>query len=244
MKHLISIMMLFISALTLQAQQYSGMSGLIHVPSAEMDSVGDARIGAHFLHKYFTPNTDSFTEYPGGNKINTFDAYISLTPFWWMEIGYAMTFERRRMTPDDRVRHMKDRHFSVKLNPLREGRWWPAVACGIQDVYSFGSRDHVGLYSNYYIAATKHLDMRGHRLGFTAVYRYYDRSYNRRWNGVVGGITYSPSFAPNWRAIVEWTGCAVNFGIDCLLWRHILLQASLQDGKYPSAGLCYKVNLF
>lgn len=237
-------MMIFLSALTLPAQQYSGMSGLIHVPSAEMDSVGDARIGAHFLHKKFTPNAADFTEYPGGNKINTFDAYISLTPFWWVEIGYAMTFERWRETPDSRLRHMKDRHFSLKLNPLREGRWWPAVAVGVQDIYSFGSKDNVGLYSNYYIAATKHLNLRGGRLGFTAVYRHFDRSYNHRWNGLVGGITYSPSFARNLRAIVEWTGSNVNFGFDCLLWRHILVQASLQDGKYPSAGLCYKVNLF
>lgn len=31
------------------AQQYTGMSGLIHVPSADMGEEGEARAGVHFL---------------------------------------------------------------------------------------------------------------------------------------------------------------------------------------------------
>lgn len=41
------------------AQQYTGMSGLIHVPSADMDEVGVARIGAHLQHSeaYYRMNS-------------------------------------------------------------------------------------------------------------------------------------------------------------------------------------------
>ena len=39
------------------AQQYTGLSGLLHVPSAEMNHEGDAFIGLHFLNKAMTPDT-------------------------------------------------------------------------------------------------------------------------------------------------------------------------------------------
>lgn len=64
------------------------------------------------------------------------------------------------------------------------------------------------------------------------------------WNGVVGGITYRPSFARNLRAIAEYTGNEINVGADYLLWKHLFLQATLQDGKYFSGGVCFCVNLF
>jgi len=246
MKQILTFLILLIP-LIIHAQQYSGMSGLIHVPSAEMDSAGDARIGAHYLDKHMLPNHPSFMI--DGKKYNTFDTYISLTPFWWLEVGLTLTFEKGNPTKDGKLTDtdkflQKDRYFAVKLNPLREGKYHPALAIGIQDCFSSTNKTHTGIFTNYYLALTKHLDIREQELSFNIVYRHYSNDYNRRWNGVIGGITYRPSFAKNWHAIVEWTGCDINMGIDCLLWRHLLLQASLQEGRYPSAGICYKVNLF
>ncbi|MBD9094588.1 MAG: hypothetical protein EGQ20_18980, partial [Bacteroides oleiciplenus] len=80
--------------------------------------------------------------------------------------------------------------------------------------------------------------------GIHAAYRKWKRDYNRKWNGLVGGITYQPSFARNFRVIAEYTGDDINVGADCLLWKHLLLQASLQDGKYFSGGICFQMNLF
>lgn len=57
------------------------------------------------------------------------------------------------------------------------------------------------------------------------------------------GITYRPSFARNLRVIAEYTENEINVGADCLLWRHLLLQISLQDGKYFSGGVCFCINL-
>lgn len=225
------------------AQQYSGMSGLIQVPSAEMDSEGDARIGAHFMHNKFLPESSQF-KFNGG--YNTYDFYLSITPFWWVEAGFTMTLMKGTQTgfiDNPNKYSQKDRYFSLKLNPIKEGKYCPAIVIGGQDFIDFRNKA-TSQFMNIYVAMTKHFNVKNQEFGATLVYRYYDKSYNHRWNGVVGGITYRPSFARNWRAIVEWTGCDVNFGVDCLLWRHLLLQASLQDGKYPSAGVCYKVNLF
>lgn len=42
---------------TIQAQEYTGITGMIHVPTAEMASEGDARIGVSFLNREFLPET-------------------------------------------------------------------------------------------------------------------------------------------------------------------------------------------
>ena len=34
------------------AQLYTGMSGLIHVPSAEMFEAGEAQIGAYYMNRF------------------------------------------------------------------------------------------------------------------------------------------------------------------------------------------------
>lgn len=235
-------------------QQYTGMSGMIHVPDAEMDSAGTARIGAHFLNKKFTPQQ---TFMFNGKHYHTYDAYISLTPFSWMEIGFTMTFFRKLYYNGVETHHKKDRYFSVKFQPLREkeGKWWPSVAIGANDFINSqiwkslevnpvdgGWND---IFRNYYVAATKHFDIRGHQIGVTLAYRYFatGRKYNH-WTGVVGGITYRPAFYRPLRFILEYAGRDVNFGADCLLWKHLLIRASLQRFKYFSGGLCYVVNLF
>lgn len=253
--------LLTLAPLRVVAQQYTGMSGLIHVPSADMDDAGEARIGVHFLNKKFTPNMGFLFE---GEKYNTLCHYLSITPFSWLEVGYTCTLQKARPINNDWVEldgkprlRGKDRYFSIKLQPLKEGKWWPAIAVGSNDPYSTGnprgtiyeglsSGDDSGkpqYFSNFYVAATKHFDLKGHKLGLHLAYRYWRRTYNRKWNGPVGGITYQPSFQQNLRLIVEYTGDDVNVGIDWKLWKHLLLQASLQNGKYFTGGLAFCLNL-
>ncbi len=231
------------------AQQYTGMSGLIHVPTAEMDKEGDARIGAHFLNREMTPDESYF--YSNGKKYHTFSHYISLTPFSWIEVGYTCTLLRKKSKPNDSsIGHygQKDRYFSLKLRPLKEGKWWPAIAVGCNDFWD--SRASVSgeggelYFGNLYVAASKHIDFGPHEVGVHVAYRHYRRDYNKKWDGAIGGITYRPPFARNLRVMAEYTGNEINAGVDCLLWRHLLLQVSLQDGKYFSGGLCFQMNLF
>lgn len=61
MKRIILILSLLLSAGVLKAQFYTGMSGLIHVPSADVYTEGDLRVGTYFLNKHFTPS-DAFID--------------------------------------------------------------------------------------------------------------------------------------------------------------------------------------
>lgn len=226
------------------AQQYTGLSGLIHVPSAEMNHEGDAFLGIHYMNKAMIPDTGFLFN---GAKYDTYDYYLALTPFRWIEFSYVCT--KRKSSADEQLwnYHRKDRSVSIKIRPLEEGRYHPAVAIGCND---FGTsafnknRSDVQLYFfNWYVAATKHFVFSGNELGVTLAYRQFYRKYNAKWNGLVGGITFRPAFFPQARAIAEYTGNEFILGLDAVLWRHLRLQASLKDFKYPNFGLCFQMNL-
>lgn len=242
----IAILTLAMIPLAGRAQQYTGISGLLHVPSADMHHEGDACIGIHYLNKNMLPDVGFLYN---NEKYNTYDYYLSITPYSWIELSYVCT-KRMDMVDGEPVYKRKDRNFSMKIRPLQEGKYWPAVAIGCNDVASSvasiitSNNDNVQLYfQNYYLATTKHFDLGGNELGVTLAYRYYTRDYNAKWNGIVGGVTFRPSFFPQARAIAEWTGNEFQIGIDALLFRHIFIQASLKDFKYPCVGLCFQTNL-
>ena len=242
----IAILTLAMIPLAGRAQQYTGISGLLHVPSADMHHEGDACIGIHYLNKNMLPDVGFLYN---NEKYNTYDYYLSITPYSWIELSYVCT-KRMDMVDGEPVYKRKDRNFSMKIRPLQEGKYWPAVAIGCNDVASSvasiitSNNDNVQLYfQNYYLATTKHFDLGGNELGVTLAYRYYTRDYNAKWNGIVGGVTFRPSFFPQARAIAEWTGNEFQIGIDALLFRHIFIQASLKDFKYPCVGICFQTNL-
>lgn len=235
---------LLIGITTGLAQQSLGTPGLIHVPSAEMDSAGVARVGAHYVDKSMVPDRMTCD----GEKFNSFTNYLSITPFSWIEIGYGYTLWKLHYNRDVNERtgfYTKDRYFSLRLRPLPEGKYWPAIVIGGNDVW--GSSDNgqssSNYYRNYYVAATKHLDLNGYLIGGHLVYRKWKREYNKKWDGIVGGITFQPAFYQPLRLIGEYDGDGINVGVDCEVFRYFLLQASLQKCKYISAGLCFRIGL-
>ena len=249
MKHLniiiIALMALWLLPQTGSAQQYTGTSGLIHIPSAEMHHEGDAFIGAHFLNKEMMPDTGFLYQ---GEKYNTFDYYLALTPFSWLEMSYVCT-ERIRSKNEQtgEIHWSKDRYASVKIQPLKEGKYHPAVAIGCNDIGTsifFKDKPDVQLYfMNWYVTATKNFDIGGNMLGVTLGYRHFFRNYNSKWNGIVGGVTFRPKFFPQGRLIAEYTGNEFLLGTDVLLWQHIRLQASLKNFKHFNGGISLQFNL-
>ena len=228
----------------LRAQQYTGTSGLIHIPSAEMHHEGDALIGGHYLNQHMMPDTGFIYN---GKKYNTFDYYLALTPFRWLELSYTCTERIRSMQGDEITKWSKDRYASVKIRPVEEGKYVPAIAIGCNDIGTSAfnaNRTNVQPYFlNAYIAATKHFAFSGNEVGVTLAYRRFYRGYNAKWNGIVGGVTFSPAFFPQGRVMAEYTGNEFLLGVEALLWRHLRLQASVKDFKYLNAGVCLQFNL-
>lgn len=238
------LLLVSLSSLSVRAQQYTGMGGLLHVPSAEMDSVGSIHFGVHALPEYMMPDGVLFE----GEKYASSNWYLSATPLRWLEVGYSFTLlkfhKNKRKTNPEVGFYSKDRYFSLRIQPLYEGRYWPAVVIGGNDVW--GQRDgdsHSFYFRNFYVAASKHIGFSLGEVGAHLAYRKWSRSYNKRWDGVVGGVTFRPSFFRPLRVVGEYDGDGFNVGADCLLLRYVQLQMSLMQCKYLSAGLGVRIVL-
>lgn len=247
MKHLkllIVLMLLWLLPQAGKAQQYTGISGLIHVPSGEMNHEGDAFIGVHFLNKNMMPDTGFLYL---GEKYHTYDYYVSLTPFSWLELSYVCTERIRSKDQQGNIQWSKDRYASVKIQPLKEGKYYPAVAIGCNDIWTsafYEDKPEVQLYfQNWYIVTTKHFNLSGNELGLTLAFRHYYRHYNAKWNGFVGGVSFRPAAFRQARFIAEYTGNDFLLGMDMLLWQHLRLQACLKDFESFYGGLCLQFNL-
>lgn len=240
MRRTLLIMLIFcFSRLFAVAQQSMGLPGLIHTPSADMDTAGVARVGAHYVPKVMVPDAFKFE----GEKYNSFTNYLSITPFRWIEVGYGYTLMKFRRNLQKEARtgfYSKDRQLSVRIQPLCEGRYWPSVVIGGNDVWGQSDEGKSGsnYYRNFFIAATKHITLGNNIIGTHLAYRKWKRDYNHKWNGLVGGLTFQPAFYHPLRAIAEWDGTEVNVGVDCRIFKYFLLQCSLQDCKHFSGGLC------
>lgn len=229
-------------AVRLSAQEYSGITGLIHTPSAEMNPAGMARIGVFYLNKAFLPHDMSYGLNGSIHKYPSTNHFVAIAPFDWLELAYTCTLLKR--VKDGKPRYyQKDRNISFKVRVLKEGKWWPAVALGSHDPYHFSSKATPDYFSDYYGAAVKHFDWHGHELGVNVAYRWYKEPTNRKWQGLTCGLTYRPAFARNFRGIIEYTGNDINIGMDCYLWKLLFLQASLQNGKAFTGGVMLQIQL-
>lgn len=225
------------------AQEYQGISGLLQTPTAEMDSAGTFRGGGMFLDKRFTPAMLNMN----GEKYNTFNYFIGFTAWRWLELSYAAALLKMYKNNDSNESvgyYNEDRRVNVKVTPLYEGRWWPAIAVGMDDVGDFRFLNMKSLtanhyFENLYIVCTKHFDVKGYEIGAHLGYRYYPSDVNKERRGIMGGVTLRPAFYRPLRFIVEWDGIGVNVGADVLLWRHLFIQAALIHGQGFTGGLAY-----
>ena len=227
------------------AQEYHGTTGLLQVPSAETDSAGTFCGGMTFVHKGMLPD---MSYYGDGKPFNAPCYTVGITAWPWLQMSYTGTLVKMHPN-DDKSRPLgyynEDRHINIKLRPLEEGRWWPAIALGWDDIGSLKSLK-IGkkwttnnFFECLYVAGTKHFDIKGYELGAHLSYRYYPSDKNRDRRGVAGGLTLRPAFYRPLRLIAEWDGAGVNVGADVLLWRHLFIQAALVHGRGFTGGIGY-----
>ena len=233
--------------LRLSAQEYHGTTGLLHVPNAETDTAGTFRGSFSFVHKEMLPNLSFYSE---GKPFNAPSYTIGITAWRWLQLSYTGTILRLHKSEDHDNSpvgyYNEDRHINIRFTPLYEGRWWPAVAIGWDDIGNPKSLkiDAKSLTTNnffecLYIAGSKHFEIQGYELGAHIAYRHYPSNLNRDRRGVAGGVSLRPAFFRPLRFIAEWDGVGVNAGADVLLWRHLFMQASLVHGQGFAGGMGY-----
>lgn len=225
------------------SQEYHGITGLIQTPCAETDSSGTFYGSISWIDKAMLPVMSDFND---GQPFSAPCYTIGITGWTWIQLSYSATIVKIHPNGDESKPlgfYNEDRHVNLKLRPIIEGKWWPAIALGMDDIGRFNliihGDNHNNHFQNFYIAGSKHFDIHGSELGTHMAYRYYTEKRNRKRTGVSGGITLRPAFYRPLRFIAEWDGCGVNAGADVTLWRHLFVQAALVHGRGFSASLGY-----
>lgn len=253
------LIFIFLSVSNIKAQLTDGMTGLLHLVNAEVQKDGTFMIGGNMLHKNNLPNYQYWTTNSGYERYNTYNYYISITLFDRIEISYICTLLKGR--PEwpwytwNKFTN-QDRHFAGKIQLVKEGEWWkhmPAIAVGVSDPttgvqsdgYYYGDvdGDGNGFFNRYFIAATKHFDTKYGELGVHATYLKNKRT-DYPLNDLAYGVNFRPAIHKNLNIIAEYDAKTFNVGAIYSLWAdHFNFLFELQDGKYVSCGLVYKVNL-
>ena len=250
--------LLLLMVCSVKAQFTYGTSGLLHMPTADMQKDKTFMFGGSYLNSHATPSTWYY---------DTYNYYINITFFPWLEIGYTCTLFSAEWLGVDKYGYSgftnQDRSFHGRLRVWKEG-WWkewtPQIVAGVNDFTSGSGGDYTdmvvegdgnGYFNRYYISATKHLSWYG-EWGVHAAYVYNKRGVDKL-NGVALGVDYQFALKGEepWQKAVnglnlmaEYDSKFVNIGAKYALWKdHINIITELRECKYPSVGVYFKVHL-
>ena len=142
------------------AQRSLGVSGLLNIPSADMQEDGTFMAGGNYLPQEMLPQEWGY---------NSGNYFVNLTFLPFMEVAYRCTLLKVESTG----KWNQDRSVSLRLRPLKEGKWWPSVVIGSNDLLTTGELnpflDSGGnrYFSSVYAVGTKHFGFYGHDIGVT-----------------------------------------------------------------------------
>lgn len=223
----------------LQSQYAMGVTGGLNIPTADMQADGTFMMGANYLPKQLMPDRWGY---------NTGNYFVNLTFLPFMELAYRCTLLRVRRNGEENLE--QDRSVSIRLRPLKEGRYRPSLVVGSNDVLTTRGlnvfKEYEGRnrhFSSVYAVMTKHIWVDRHDLGFTLGVNMLGRQDAQR-NGVFAGLSYTPAFLDRVSLMAEYDTKAFNMGVSARLWNHFSLHAFCYDLKVVSGGIRYEFILF
>lgn len=259
-KILSTLVVIILTAFTARAQFTDGATGLMQMPTAEMQRDGTFMITDNFLNVHSLPTMWHY---------HTFQ-YGFFVSFWQrMEIGYICTLfigawdKRENLSYRDQIIRNQDRHFSARICLLHEGEfgwnWVPALVVGAIDPMSGGLTDYLklekvkgdgnGFFNRYYAVMSKHFQTPWGELGAHAGYQINWRT-DYPINGPCAGINWHPvwlqqqGILDDVNVMLEYDSRTVNMGLLASIWdNHIEGMFELQNFRWINFGLRYKVRL-
>lgn len=262
-KRISLILVVTFIALPARAQFVDGATGLLMMPSAEMQESGSFMISNSFLNKAYVENPMRDEIYWG---YNTFSYGFSITVFSRIEIVYVCTLLNHNWSPYAKsyranVMFNQDRHFAARVQALKEGefgwKWMPSIVLGLSDPVTGGDGGYSevgetsnGFFNRFYIAASKHFNTPVGVFGAHAAYQYTRRKYIIP-KGFCAGVTWNPvwlnrsdSFLSSFRVIAEYDAKEVNVGLTASIWKdHFEFWTCLQGCQHFNGGVRFKVVL-
>lgn len=258
MKRKICLIPLLFLLVAAKAQFPYGTTGLLHMPTADMQRDKTFMAGASYLNSEATPSYWSY---------NNYNYYVNITIFPFLEVAYTCTLNKGMQGgywPERTWGKFvnQDRQFSIRLRAVKEGQWWeymPAIVLGSNDFLTrdwwgkgnedkegvgLVSSDGNGVWNRWYLAASKHFDFpQVGELGVHVAYLYNNR-LKYHVNGPAVGFDFHPAFHKALKFMAEYDARTVNLGLGYSVWKdHINFVCELNQCKYFSGGVYFKVHL-
>jgi hypothetical protein len=213
------------------AQPTAGTTGLLNIPSAKMQEDGRVMAGANFLPVALTPATWDY---------NTWNYYLNITFFPFMEISYRMTLFK--LAGSNRFNN-QDRSLSARFQLLKEKEFLPSLVIGSNDIYSSRGGFTVNKYfTSFYAVGTKKITVADQKLDATLGYMY-SAAHDSLSSGIVGGLSWSPLVFPSLKLMAEFDSNAFNAGVGLLLFKQIYLYGMAHELKRFSGGFALLIDL-
>lgn len=260
------LLAIFISMEVLQvrAQFTYGTTGLLNMPTADMQRDKTFMLGGGYLEKHTSTSRWFY---------DTWNYYINITIFPWLEVSYNM--ELHKAVKDDYGTHSsgywvprtygkfanQDRQFGIRLRVWKEG-WWkpwtPQVVIGSDDIssHSWGETDkrfeiadnRGNAFNNrYYLAVTKHFSFQN--IGELGAHLSY--LYNRRSDYPLNGVAVGANFKfllPEKDSVLKKAINGLNFMVEAYPadGRGYLYKDSFEPQKHLDRGVAigkYDINV-
>ncbi len=261
MKRLLPVLtlLLLLAPARLAAQFTDSSSGLLQMPSAEMQPEGTFMITNNSLNRHSLPTS--------GWSYRTFGYGFSFTFWSRFEVGYVCTIFNGSKIPGStgrtRLMFNQDRHFIGRFQLLREGEfglaWIPSLVVGVSDPTTGSSANGYidanvegtgnGYFNREYVALTKHFNTPWGKVGGHLAYQYNQRS-DYALNGPAAAVTFTPKLLTDRgildqvRFIAEYDARTFNLGCIASVWdNRFEAMFELQACKYINFGIRYKVRL-
>ena len=254
------IAFLLMTVFTCRAQFTDCSTGLLQMPTAEMQDDGSFMITNNYLNQHATSKAWEYDTFQYG-------IYVS---FWRrIEIGYVCTIFNGAWDPnpykswrEDIIRN-QDRHFVGRVCLLREGdfgvKWLPAVVLGVSDPVTGAGGDYTktdlvagggnGYFNRYFAVMSKHFQSSWGKIGVHAGYQY-NRRTDYPINGPCAGINWSPVWLQHHgildevNLIAEYDSRTVNMGFVASIWdNRFEAMFELQNIQWINFGLRFKVRV-
>jgi hypothetical protein len=208
-----------------------GPSGLLNIPSAEMQQDGTFYTGINFLSK---KHVNSF----GGNQYNCLAYFFDLTFLPFIEINFRSTHK----LIEGGCRQNVDRMFSGKFRVAKERKYLPSIALGANDLYTSSTGCGNQYFGVLYCVLTKNIFLKSNQIGLTSGYAY-EAFRNNLIKGVFFGVSFEPSFIPDLKIIIEYDSNTINMGFNLLILDHFYMLILSQNFDSISGGVVYKLNI-
>ena len=249
---------LLLTALPSHAQFADCSTGLLQMPTADMQDDGTFMITNNYLNQHSIP--------PTGWGYDTFQYGIYVSFWKRIELGYVCTifndYWKGSQTRKGVWMINQDRHFVGRVCLLQEGEfgksWIPALVVGVSDPTTASNGDYTemdvagsgnGFFSRFYVVMSKHFETPWGRLGAHAGYQYNMRT-DYPINGPCAGINWRPvwlqqkGFFDHLDLIAEYDSRTVNMGFIASVWdNRFEAMFELQNFRWINFGLRYKLRL-